>query len=329
MSIPSERRSEVLLVGATGFVGCHLYPALRAAGFRVTCTTRNVDRAKSRFPDRRWATLDVERGFDVSLLSSCRAVIYLVHQMGGGPGYPEREAAAARALRAAAAEAGVERIVYLGGVAPQGAASAHLQSRLAAGELLRAGTVPALELRAGMIVGAGSASWMIVRDLAKRLPAMLLPRWLNNRSSPVAVDDVIAALLWALTEAAPRSAWFDVPGPEVLSHRQLIERVARIMGKRPAIMEVPVVTPVLSSYWIALVTRIGLDMARELVQGLQSDLVPSEAPIWAHARGHAPLSLEEAARLALSDERSDEIPSADAIERLCAIGNGAMLGGPS
>ena len=319
MASPATR-GRVLLTGATGFVGCHVYPALRAAGFEVTCTSRDPERAARQTPDRVWVRVDVDDPGSFSALAGCDAVVYLVHQMEGGRGYGQREARAARALRKAAEAAGVRRIVYLGGVAPSGAASPHLESRLATGELLRGGGVPAIELRAGMIVGAGSASWQIVRDLAARLPAMLLPRWLENVSSPVAIDDVVAAILWALTGAPPVSSWYDVPGPEVLSHHAVITRVAAVMGKRPTMVGVPVVTPLLSSYWIALVTRIGLPMARELVQGLQSNLVPTEPSVWAHMPRHAVSSLEDAARRALADERAAHVPAPSAVERLRALG---------
>lgn len=291
----------MLLAGATGFIGRHAFPALQAAGCEVVCASRHPAAAAARHPERNWVRLDMEEPATLApAMAGCRAVLYLVHQM-DRPGYSPREAQAATWLCEAAAAAGVERIVYLGGVAPTGPVSVHLQSRLATGQALRAGNVPAIELRAGMIIGHGSASWQIVRDLAARLPAMVLPRWLCNRSSPVAVDDVVAALLWALSEAPARAAWFDVPGPEVVSHRELLVRVAALLGKHPAMLEVPVVTPELSAYWIALVTRTSLSLARELVCGLQSDLVPRGPSPWAEL-GREPLRLDVAARQALRDE---------------------------
>jgi uncharacterized protein YbjT (DUF2867 family) len=319
----SERRQSgtVLLTGATGFVGSHLFPALRSAGMRVLCASRDPQRAARRFPGRDWVRFDVEDPNSVApALSGVHAVVYLVHQMGGGADYPQREARAARMLRDAAYAADVERIVYLGGVAPPGPVSPHLQSRLATGALLREGPVPTIELRAGMIIGEGSASWQIVRDLAARLPAMVLPRWLHNRSSPVAIEDVVAALLWALSAAPARAGWYDVPGPEVVTHRELITRIAHVMGNRPAMIGVPVVTPILSSYWIALVTRIGLDLARELVQGLQSDLIPGDASVWEHLGDHQRIDLETAARNALACESSGQSPTPEVRVRMEAIG---------
>lgn len=319
-----DMTGRVLLAGATGFVGRHLYPALCGAGLSVVCASRNPGRASRDLPNRQWVRLDVEdEGTFATALSGVGTVIYLVHQMGGGVGYPEREANAAIRLRQAAAEAGVRRIVYLGGVAPTGQVSPHLQSRLHTGVLLRAGTVPTVELRAGMIIGEGSASWQIVRDLAARLPAMVLPRWLNNRSSPVAIADVVAAILWAMSSAPARSAWYDVSGPELLSHRELITRVARLMGKRPAMVGIPVVSPALSSYWIALVTRIDLELARELVQGLQSDLIPAGPAVWDHACDHALVGLEEAAKDILAAGPAGEVPAPAVWGRMQSIGESA------
>lgn len=316
----SATQAPVLIAGATGFVGRHLEPALRAAGYRVLCASRDPQRAASRWPQCEWVRLDVEEPASVRALPRCSALFYLVHQMAGGRDYPAREAAAARALREAALSAGASRIVYLGGVAPSGTASPHLRSRLRTGALLREGKVTAIELRAAMIVGEGSASWQIVRDLAARLPAMLLPRWLNNRSSPVAIDDVVAALLWALRDAEPASAHYDVPGPQVCTHRELIERVAGVLGKHPAMVEVPVVTPRLSSYWIALVTRTRLDLAQELVQGLQSDLLPTGESVWTRLSWHTPVPIEVSARRALADEGYATMPAPPALARLAALG---------
>ena len=265
----------LLLTGATGFVGRHLYPSLVDAGLVVRCGTRDLERARRRYPDRDWVRCDVGDPASVrSALAGCRAAYYLVHEISGAPDYPEREAESARRFADASAKAGVERVVYLGGVAPEGKPSRHLASRIETGRILRAGGTPTVELRAAMIIGAGSASWVIVRDLAARLPAMVLPRWLLYRSCPVSVDDVVVALA-ASAGLDVEPGVYDVPGPECLTHRELILRVATQLGKRPALVNVPVLTPQLSSYWIALVTRANLDLARELVSGLQSDLLPN------------------------------------------------------
>ena len=187
-------------------------------------------------------------------------------------------------------------------MAPQGVPSEHLLSRLNTGEVLRSGPVPCLELRAGMIIGAGSASWTIVRDLAARLPAMVLPSWLMHRSEPVAVDDVVAALLAGLRLELTASAWWDIPGPEALSGTEILLRVAAVMGRKPLLLEIPLVTPRLSSHWIRLVTRADYAVARELVEGLTCNLLATRTGYWDAAGLPPPMALEEAARRALAAE---------------------------
>ena len=190
---------QVLLTGATGFVGRRLAPVLNAVGWRVRCISRDAARAQRRWPETTWQQADLRRLDDVTrALDGCRVAYYLVHGLAEQSSQlVERERAMAETFATAAESAGVERIVYLGAIAPQGPPSDHLRSRLEAGRVLRRGRVPTLELRAGMIVGYGSASWQIVRDLSARLPAMVLPRWLQSRSQPVAIDDVIVALATA------------------------------------------------------------------------------------------------------------------------------------
>jgi uncharacterized protein YbjT (DUF2867 family) len=174
----------ILLTGATGFVGQYLYPALVAAGFEVRCATRKPQEARKRFPGRDWVEFDVERPETIgAALSNCAHAFYLIHGMAGGGDYPEREARSARNFLCAAREAGTQRVIYLGGVLPASSRpSKHLASRQRTGEILRSGDVDTIELRAAMIIGEGSTSWTMVRDLAARLPAMVLPRWLRNRN---------------------------------------------------------------------------------------------------------------------------------------------------
>lgn len=311
----------VLLTGATGFIGRHLHPALRKAGYEVRCLTRRPEEARRLWPEKDWIAGDVgDPGSLGRALEGCAVAYYLVHGMGNlGPGWVEREVLTARTFAAAAARAGLERLVYLGGVAPSGPPSEHLRARLETGEVLRAGAVPCLELRAGMIVGAGSASWTIVRDLAARLPAMVLPAWLMHRSEPVAVDDVVAALVAATGMPLQRSEVWDLPGPEALSGKEILRRVAAVMGRRPVLLRVPFVSPSLSSHWIRLVTRADYRLAAELVEGLTSDLLAARPGFWAAAGLPAPMGLEEAARRALAEE-ADSLPlRSQALETLAGV----------
>jgi uncharacterized protein YbjT (DUF2867 family) len=298
----------VLVAGATGFVGRHLYPALKAAGHQIQCASRDPDRAREAAPDRHWVRLDVDDPDTMgAALAGCDAAYYLVHGMSGGADYPAREAAAARAFAAAADREGVERVVYLGGVAPQGAPSRHLESRLRVGELLRGRAGATVELRAAMIIGAGSSSWQVVRDLARRLPAMVLPRWLRNHSWPIAIDDVVVGLIAALGLDRAHQGWFDIPGPERIRHRDLLDRARRLLGHRRALrLDLPLLTPRLSSYWIGLVTSVDLPLAKELVEGLRYDLDPGGMVLW-DVIDRQPMPLDTAMRLAIDDERADRI----------------------
>jgi uncharacterized protein YbjT (DUF2867 family) len=238
-------------------------------------------------------------------LDGCRAAIYLVHGIGEGADYHRGEVAAATTFSRAAAGAGVERIVYLGGVAPSGSGSEHLRSRLDVGEALRSGLVKTLELRASMIVGHGSLSWLIVRDLAARLPFMILPQWLKSRTQPVAIPDVVIALVRALDLPLAASACFDIPGPFTLSGKEILEETARVLGlSHPRMIEVPFLSPRLSSLWVRFITRAKWSVAREVVVGLAEDLLARDDRFWRNIDHRNRLTFAEGARLALDAERT-------------------------
>lgn len=303
----SEATKRILLTGATGFVGRAVAPGLLAAGWQVRGLTRNGERARRLLPGVSWIVGDVGNTADCArALTGCDVAMYLVHGMGEGADFELRETEQAAGFGAEAARAKVGRIVYLGGVAPVGAGSAHLRSRQAVGRALLQGTVPTLELRASMIIGHGSLSWLIVRDLAARLPVMVLPTWLRSRTEPVAIDDVVVALLAAARWSSKESGSFDLPGPDLLSGRQIIEETAREMRLPPPFaIEVPVLTPRLSSHWVRFVTRAKWSVAREVVVGLTHDLLARDAGFWPRIGHFDRLSFREAARRALADERRD------------------------
>ncbi len=298
-----QRKSRrVLVTGATGFVGKALVPALVEAGCEVRATTRG--RPPQNAAGLEWVTCDISRQADLDrALTGVDAVFFLVHAMGGGSqDYAQTEKRAATQLRDAAERAGVTRLIYLGGVAPAAEPSEHLQSRLAVGEVLRAGAVPALELRASMIIGNGSASWLIVRDLAMRLPAMLLPSWTASRTCPVAIEDVVVALVRALEVPLPVSAWYDIPGPDVVSGRQILSTIASLNGRRVPSVRVPFLSVSLSSWWLKLVTGADFSLARELVLGFKTDLLPADARYWAEIDYQPRWSFEAAAKKTLLAE---------------------------
>jgi uncharacterized protein YbjT (DUF2867 family) len=291
----------VVIAGASGFVGRHLVARLRSDGHEVRCGTRNPVTARP--SDWNWVALDVDRPetFDAAF-AGCEALVYLVHQMTGGhgPDLLRHEAEAADHVVAAAKRHGLHRIVFLGAPRPAGRASPHLEARLCTGERLRSSEVSCIELRASMIIGAGSESWTMVRDLAMRLPIMVLPRWLATRSSPIGITDVVDALAAAVVDDLPASAAFDLPGPEYLTAREVLTRTAATSGFQPVMIPVPVLTPKLSAHWLQFVTRADYTVARQLVAGLGSDL-PCDGPsYWDRMNHRRPRALDEVMREALA-----------------------------
>ena len=295
----------VLLTGATGFVGRNLRPALVEHGHRVRCMTRAPEQARQRDSSAEWVSADVSKPETLRpAMEGCVVAFYLVHSMGESQaGFRERELLAAHTFAEAAADAGLQRIVYLGGVAPEVSPSEHLRSRLAVGRTLREGRVPAIELRASMIVGYGSLSWLIVRDLAARLPFMVLPRWLNSLTQPVGIGDVVAALVGALDVPLDGGQWYDIPGPEALSGKEILVRTARQIGLAcPVMVTVPVLSPWLSSHWVHFVTRAQWEIAREIVVGLSDNLLAQDDGYWQQI-GHVQRQLfDQAAHQALAEE---------------------------
>ena len=300
----------ILLTGATGFVGARLHRLLRARG-QVRCLTRDARKAIARFPERDWIEADVADEATVArALDGCSAAYFLVHGVGASADYAERESAAAAAFARAAASAGIQRIIYLGGVLPEGhVPSEHLRGRSRVGEILMSGRVPALELRASMIIGYGSLSFLIVRDLAARLPFMILPRWLDSRTEPIAIDDVLLALVRALDIPLTESRSFDIPGPEILSGREILVRTATALGlRKPMAVRVPVLTPRLSSLRVRFVTRAEWRVAREIVIGLTADLVARDCRYWDLIGDPRRTPFDEAAREAIDEERATGAP---------------------
>lgn len=310
-------RSRVLLTGATGFVGRQLQPALRAAGHDVRCASRRPPvRGEGSMA---WVRLDLDDETTLGpALEGCDLAVYLVHSLDSGKGYDTREQRAAGRFAAAAARAGCRRVVYLGGVAPRAHGSRHLRSRVATGAALRTGSVPVVELQAGIIIGPGSASWDLLRDLAVRMPLLPEVRWLRSRLSPVAVHDVVAAITLALTDPRCAEGIFDLPGPEVLSARALLERTASLAGREPAWVPVPLLPRRVASRVLPLVTRAQPTLTKELLAGLGADLIGSAPSFWGLHPGHRLVSLPDAIQLALERERRHQPLRAHLAESLIA-----------
>ncbi|HEY5962034.1 MAG TPA: NAD(P)H-binding protein [Polyangiaceae bacterium] len=295
---------QILVTGATGFIGRALVRALVLRGENVIAASRNPRSRTAEASGVTWRQCDLLQPDSLErAMVGVDVAYYLVHSMGSGQAdYANIERRAAEAFVDAAARAEVKRIVYLGGPAPSGRPSEHLRSRLQVGEILRAGSVQTIELRASMVIGNGSTSWQIVRDLGMRLPFMVLPRWLKSRTRPVGIDDVVVALVSASTLVLQASTWFDVPGPEVMTGRQILERIGALRGRQILAIEIPFLTPRLSALWLKLVTRADFAVARELIMGLSEDLLPKDERFW-QLIGHTELlPFDEAARRAVSNE---------------------------
>lgn len=276
--------SLVLVTGATGYIGGRLVPELLAAGYRVRVLVRHAERIAS----RDWAgDVDVVAGDATSRPDLRRALdgvdvaYYLIHALGAGPGFAERDRRTARGFAVVARESGVGRVVYLGGLHPDGERlSPHLESRREVEEILLDGGAPTIVLRAAVILGSGSASFEMMRYLTERLPAMVAPRWIDNRIQPIAVRDVLRYLVGAASVPAAVSRGFDIGGPEVLTYREMMQRYARAAGlHRRLIRSVPVLTPRLASLWVGLVTPVPPAIARPLVGSLVHEVVAQENDI--------------------------------------------------
>jgi len=298
-----EAALKVVVAGASGFVGRRLCPALIEAGHDVRAMTR---RPESYAGGGAAIYGDVHDPKTLpEALAGCQAAYYLVHSL-DSPDFERKDADAAWAFAEAAAAAGLQRIVYLGGLGDDDDdLSAHLRSRRGVEQLLGSAGVPVTTLRAGIIVGHGGISWELTRQLVEHLPAMITPRWVRTRTQPIAIDDVVRYLVGVLElpEAADRA--FDIGGPEVLEYLTMMRRVAQIQGRKFLVMPVPLLTPQLSSLWLALVTDVDTQTARALVDSMTNEVVVRDDSIRALVP-FDPMGYDEAVRLALA-ERAREV----------------------
>jgi uncharacterized protein YbjT (DUF2867 family) len=292
----------ILLTGATGHVGGALLPRLLDAGHDVRALVRSVERAREKVPDG--VTLvegDVTTGAGLDeAADGADVAYYLVHSMGaGGDDFAERDRAAARTFGEAVARHGVARTVYLGGLeGDEDADSEHLRSRAEVARVLAETAPGTVHVRAAMIVGAGSTSFTMLRGLTERLPVMITPRWLETRSQPIAVEDVTKTLAALATrEDAPEEV--QLGGADVLTYREMVRRYAAVTDRHaPLMLKVPLFTPRLSSYWVALVTPVPLGLVKPLVEGLHAETVVRTPP--PSGLNDAPLGFDDAVRVALA-----------------------------
>lgn len=303
---------EILVTGATGYIGGRLVPELLTRGHTVRCLTRSPKNLVGRF---RGATvfpgdvLDAPHSL-AAVFAGVEVAYYLIHSMGSrGTDFAARDRDAARNFATTAKAAGVKRIIYLGGLGEARAdLSRHLRSRQEVGDLLRAHGPRVTEFRAAIIIGSGSASFEMIRYLTERLPVMVAPGWVSTRCQPIAVDDVLAYLVGALERPRTAGRTYDIGGADVLSYRDLIHRYARVRGLKRLIVNVPYFTPRLSSYWVHLVTPVPAGIARPLIDGLRSEVIVRDAAALRDFDIH-PLSCEIAIRRALDRYGSGDTQS--------------------
>ena len=296
-------RRLVLLTGATGYVGGRLLHALEATGHRVRCLSRHPNALSQRVAQ----TTEVVKGdaLDAAPLATSmvgvHAAYYLVHSMASANSFEEEDRCAAHAFAAAARDAGVQRIVYLGGLGSGSELSAHLRSRQEVGRILRESGVPTIELRASIVIGSGSASFEMIRALVEKLPVMITPRWVKTRSQPIAVEDVIAYLMRALDIQISGSTTVEIGGTDQVSYLDLMKEYAHQRGLRRWMIPVPVLSPRLSSLWLGLVTPVYARVGRELVDSLRNETIVRDRSADA-LFSVRPLGYREALKRALANE---------------------------
>lgn len=297
----------VLVTGATGFVGSRLVPELVSRGLDVRAMTRHPERY-----DGEGTPVGADVGDEESLAAALAGVdvaVYLVHSLDHAD-FESRDAEAARRFGRLAAQAGLRQIVYLGGLGADGEdLSPHLRSRREVEGLLGEAGVPVTVLRAAIVVGHGGISWELTRQLVKNLPAMVVPKWTATRTQPIAVDDVIRYLAGVIDNEAALGEVFEIGGPEAMTYIDMLNVAAEVTsGHGVPLISVPVLTPRLSSYWLALVTDVDVTTGRNLIDSMSTEVVVTDDRIRTVVPGE-PISYREAVRRALAERlrEGDEV----------------------
>ncbi|MFP3983151.1 MAG: SDR family oxidoreductase [Desulfurivibrionaceae bacterium] len=314
---------KILLTGATGFIGRRFNDRLlERADLDIRLLVRNRKKLSSSVLNR----VEVVEGDTFNREALARALegidtaFYLIHGMGGGKDFAGRDRISAGNFRDAAIEAGVRRLVYLGGLGKKETASRHLASRIETGEILSAepGRLQTVWFRAGIIVGPGSASFEIIQNLVQKLPLMITPKWVKNRTQPIAVGDVLSYLTAAIDLEARETLMVDIGAPP-MSFREMMKETAGIMGLKRILIPVPVLSPRLSSYWLILFTPVPYQVASALVEGLRSETLVENDNAGRYFPEIKPMGFAEAVKSALA-----EIEEKGVVSRWCDSGAGAV-----
>jgi uncharacterized protein YbjT (DUF2867 family) len=278
---PSDR---VLIIGGTGFVGARLIPMLANRNIKLRLLVRDLAKASPLIP--KGSDIDVVKGDLVAntglaeALKGIHTAYYLVHSMGGktlfkNEEYAEKDRIAAKNFMAAADAAGLKRVIYLGGLGETSDhLSEHLRSRAEIAQIISSGTPKATVLRAAIIIGARGASYEMLRYLVERLPVMITPKWVETRIQPIAIRDVLEYLVGCLMNSETAGQEFDIGGPEIFTYVEMMQKYAEVRGlAKRFIVRAPVLTPMLSAYWVDLVTPISSGIAHPLIEGLRNEVI--------------------------------------------------------
>jgi uncharacterized protein YbjT (DUF2867 family) len=306
--VTRERSSKplILLTGATGYIGGRLLKVLEKNSYPVRCLARRPEFLKPRVGGK----TEVVAGDVLSAktletaLAGVNQAYYLVHSLGAGDLFEKRDRVAAENFAVAARKAGLSRVIYLGGLGSGDELSPHLRSRQAVGECLRAGGVPVIEFRASIVIGSGSLSFEMVRSLVERLPIMITPRWVDVTTQPIAISDVLDYLSRALELPIDRQQIFEIGGADRVSYRDIMTEYARQRGLRRVMIPVPVITPRLSSLWLALVTPLYARVGRKLIDSIRNPTVVNDDSALRLFKIQ-PMGLKQAIRLALQNEEKE------------------------
>ncbi|MFV8906787.1 DUF2867 domain-containing protein [Serratia fonticola] len=273
----------ILVLGASGYIGQHLIPRLTEQGHEITAAARRIEWLEEQnWPHVSCRYVDVYRPETLTAaLWQIDAVYYLIHGMGDGDDFIEKERQAAENLRDALRGSNVKQVIFLGALQPEGNSSPHLIARKLTGEILRQSGIPVTELRASIVVGPGSAAFEIMRDMVYNLPILTPPRWVRSKSSPVALDNLLTYLTELLQHPAQENRIFDVAGPEYISYQTLFERFIKISGKKRWLIPVPLPTRFISVWFISMITSVPTSIASALIQGLNHDLPADGKPLQA------------------------------------------------
>ena len=305
---------KVLLTGANGYIGKRLLPLLVQEGHEIVCAVRDENRfpREGFYTHRNVSVCEIDFLKDVSFIPELRdidAAYYLIHSMSDdSSGFEKLENTAALNFVELMNRTSAKQIIYLGGITNDDKLSKHLASRKKVDEVLRSGRVPVTSLKAAIIVGSGSSSFEIIRDLVEKLPIMIAPRWLDTRTQPIAIRNVLEYLTGVLLRSDTYGGSYDIGGPDVMTYKQMLRQYAEVRGLRRYIFTVPVMTPKLSSYWLYFVTNTSYRLAVNLVNSMKVEVVAKPNDL-AQRLGITPISYREAVELAFQKISQNSVVS--------------------